>query len=123
MAVGHSITEDIAEIRELLKTREHVSGALADALKKARRRLPRRIYNQAMLLAKAEPLMQHPKLRLTLDEPALRKSAGEVSGYLKSVDLADRRKGRALTILGSMAFSVLAVVVLMVAVMRWRGLI
>jgi len=121
--VGHSITEDIAEIRELLKTREHVSGALADALKKARRRLPRRIYNQAMLLAKAEPLMQHPKLRLTLDEPALRKSAGEVSGYLKSVDLADRRKGRALTILGSMAFSVLAVVVLMVAVMRWRGLI
>lgn len=121
--MGHSIAEEIAEIRDLLKTREHASGVLSVALKKARRRLPRRVYQQGMLLAKAEPLMDHPKLRLTLDEPALRKSANEVSTYLKSVDLAERRKTRVLTILGSMAFSVLAVVGLMIAVMRWRGLI
>ncbi len=121
--MGHSIAEEIAEIRDLLKTREQASGALSVALKKARRRLPRRVYNQGMLLAKAEPLMDHPKLRLTLDEPALRKSAGEVSAYLKSVDLAERRKTRALTILGSMAFSVLVVIGLAITVMRWRGLI
>ncbi|NIZ59999.1 hypothetical protein DL239_03300 [Sedimentitalea sp. CY04] len=121
--MGHSIAEEVAEIRDLLKTREYASGELSDALKKARRRLPRRVYKQGMLLAKAEPLMDHPKLRLTLDEPALLKSAGEVLDYLKSIDLADRRKGRVLTILGSLAFSLLVVLGLAIAVMRWRGLI
>lgn len=118
-----SIAEEIAEVRELLKDREHASGDLAAALKRARRRLPRRIFRQGMLLAQAVPLMDHPKLRLTLDEPALRKAAREVSSYLKSVDLADRRKGRVLDILGGMAFSVLVVIVLLIVVLRWRGLI
>lgn len=118
-----SIAEEISEVRDLLKDREHAAGDLAAALKKARRRLPRRIFRQGMLLAQAVPLMDHPKLRLTLDEPALRKAAGEVSGYLKSVDLADRRKGRVLDMLGGMAFSVLAVIVLLIVVLRWRGLI
>lgn len=121
--MAQSIAEDIAEVRDLLKTREQASGDLTAALKTARRRLPRRIYRQGMLLAEAVPLMDHPKLRLTLDEPALHKAATEVSTYLKSVDLADRRKGRVLEILGNMAFSVLVVVVLVIVVLRWRGLI
>ena len=118
-----TIAEDIAEVRELLKAREHAGGDLAMALKKARRRLPRRVFNQGMLLAKAIPLMDHPKLRLTVDEPALRKAAREVNEYLKSIDVADRRKGRVLDILGSVAFSILAVIVLLLIVLRWRGLI
>lgn len=121
--MSDSIIQDITEIRELLKTREHASGDLTVALKKVRRRLPRRVFKQAMLLAQAEPLIEHPKLRLTLDEPALHKSAREVSAYLKTIDLADRRKGRVLDVLGSVAFSVLAVIVLVITVLRWRGLI
>lgn len=118
-----SIADEIAEVRDLLKTRVQASGDLVAALKKARRRLPRRIFNQGMLLAQAAPLMDHPKLRLTLDEPALRKSALEVSTFLKAIDLADRRRGRALDILGSVAFSVLTVIVLLLVVLHWRGLI
>lgn len=118
-----SIAEQIAEVQELLKSREHASGDLVAALKKARRRLPRRIFNQGMVLAQAIPLMDHPKLRLTLDEPALRKAAREVTTHLKSIDLADRRKGRVLDVLSSMAFSLLVVFALLIVVLRWRGLI
>ena len=121
--MAQSIAEEIAEVRSLLKTREHASGDLAVAFQKARRRLPRRIFRQGMLLAEAVPLMDHPKLRLTLDEPSLCKAASEVQTYLKSIDLADRRKGRGLEILGGMAFSVLAVIGLVIIVLRWRGLI
>lgn len=121
--MAQSIAEQIAEVRDLLKTQEHASGDLTTALKTARRRLPRRIFQQGMLLANAAPLIDHPKLRLTLDEAALHKAARDVCAHLKTIDLADRRKGRVLDILGSMAFSLLVVIVLVLLVLRWRGLI
>lgn len=118
-----SLDQDIEEIRMLLKEREHASGDLAAALKRARRRLPRRIYMQGMKIADALPALEHPKLRQTVDEKPLRGAAREVKAHLKEIDIADRRKGFWLGILGNIAFSILVVLILLIVVLRWRGLI
>ena len=121
--MAQDIFADIEEVQELLKSQAEVSGDLSTALGKARRHLPRRIYKQGMRLADALPMLQHPKLRQTQDEKSLHKAALEVKNHLKAIDAADRRKGRMLEILGSMAFSILVVFVLLVTVLRWRGFI
>lgn len=118
-----SLEQDIEEIRALLKEREHASGDLTAALKRARRRLPRRVYRQGLKLAAALPLLEHPRLRLTVEEKPLRGAAREVRAHLEQIDIADRRKGLWLSVLGSMGFSLLAAAALLVAVLRWRGLI
>lgn len=118
-----SLDQDIEDIRTLLKEREHASGDLAAALKLVRRRLPRRVYKQGMKLAGALPLLEHPKLRQTVDQKPLRGAAREVKAHLKEIDVADRRKGFWLGVLGSMAFSLLVVMILLVVVLRWRGLV
>lgn len=121
--MSHPLVLEIEEIRSLLSEREQASGELAKALTKARRRLPRRVFRQGMLLAKARPLLDHPKLALTVDDKRLHRAAQEVLGHLRSVDLVERRKDRWLGLLGSMAFSLLAVVALLVLVLRWRGFV
>lgn len=121
--MAQSIIEDIQEVRALLKERESASGTLAAALKKVRRRLPRRIFKQGMQLADALPLLEHPKLQFTVDEPRLRGAAREVKAHLEAIDLADRRKGRMLDILASIAFALIVVFALVVVVLRWRGII
>jgi hypothetical protein len=119
--MAQDILADIEELQELLKTNAGVSGDLATALGKAQRQLPRRIYKQGMRLVQALPLLEHPKLRLTLDEKSLHGAAREVKTHLAAIDVADRRKGRVLEILGSMAFSLLVIFALLITVLRWRG--
>ncbi|EBA18063.1 hypothetical protein RSK20926_20032 [Roseobacter sp. SK209-2-6] len=121
--MAQDIFAEIEEVQALLKSHAEASGSLTEALKKARRRLPRRIYRQGMRLATALPLLEHPKLRFTLDQAGLVSAAKEVKAHLKEIDLADRRKGRILSVLGSMAFSILAVATLLIVVLRWRGFI
>ncbi len=119
--MAQDILADIDELQELLKTNAGASGDLATALGKARRQLPRRVYKQGMRLAQALPLLEHPKLRLTLDENSLKGAAREVKTHLAAIDVADRRRGRVLDVLGSMALSLLVVFALLIAVLRWRG--
>lgn len=112
----------IAGLKAQLKERLGVGGAdLMVALGRARHRLPRRVYRQGLLLARAEPLAGHPKLRLTLDAPALIVAAAEVSRHLETIDLADRRKGWWLGMLGGLSFNLILTVIVLVAVLVWRG--
>lgn len=119
-----SLAHEIASLRILLRQKEGGKGAdLASALDHAKRRLPRRVYQQGQALAKAEPILAHPKLRLTLDRPALEAAAREVRTHLEEIDLSERRKDLWLGVLGSVAFSVLAVMALIIVVLVWRGLV
>jgi len=121
----HAEIEDrIAEIAALMRAKLGARGAtMRAALRNGHHRLPRRVRGQARLLAEAERLADHPKLRLTLDAEALGKAAGAVEAHLKAIDLADRRKGWWLGMLGGMAFNILAFVALLIVVLRWRGLV
>ncbi|MBT8152909.1 hypothetical protein KMP13_03195 [Epibacterium ulvae] len=121
--MAQDLVAEIEELHGLLRSREGGRGDLETVLKKRRRQLPRRIYRQGLKLAAALPLLAHPKLQMTVDQAPLRKAAKEVRGHLKNINVADRRRGRVLDVLGSMGFAVLAVAVLLITVLRLRGFV
>lgn len=117
-----SINVQIQTIKALLREKLGVRGAdLNTALRRARYRLPRKIYRQGMELVRAAPLAGHPKLRLTLDQAALAAAASGVQTHLAAIDVADRRKGWWLGMLGGLAFNLILAVVLLIVVLKWRG--
>lgn len=124
MTQPQAIPDLIAQTKSLMRDKLGVRASdMARAAAKAKNRLPGRVYNQAILLAKAEPLAGHPKLCLTLDAPGLGAAAEEVQQYLNSIDLADRRKGWILGMLGGLAFNMILFVVLLLLVLYWRGFV
>ena len=114
----------IAETVVLLRAKLGVRDKTLEAsIRKARRRLPRRVYKQALILARAEAMASHPKLRLVLDNPRLFKASDVVQEHLGSINLADRRWGWFLGLLGGLAFNMLALTTLLLVFLWWRGLI
>ena len=78
MTEQNQIQDQIAVTVALLRERLGVRGkSLRQALRRAKHRLPRRIYRRAMDLARIEAMVDHPKLRLTLDSPHLLSAARE----------------------------------------------
>ncbi|WP_171121979.1 MULTISPECIES: hypothetical protein [unclassified Ruegeria] len=118
------IQTQIAQTVQLLRDKLGVHGkTLTESVKKAKRQLPRRIYKQAMLLAQAEQMAAHPKLRLVLDTPKLVRASEEVQKHLGGINLADRRMGWFLGMLSSLAFNLLVLSALLLVFLRWQGLI
>ena len=118
IAIQEMMTTIVAQMRDKLGVR---ANDLQTALAKARHRLPRRIYRQAQLLVQAEPLAQHPRLRQTLDEPSLSAAAGVVQAHLEAIDLADRRKGLWLGMLGGLVFNLILMAVAVGGFLVWYG--
>ena len=98
-------------------------GTLAKRAAKAGRRLPSGVRNDITRVAEAEKLSRNPKLAVRLDANAIKSAYDRASVHLRAIDVADRRKGFALSILGSMAFNFLAAITLLIVVLRWRGLV
>ena len=62
MAQETEIQTQIAQTIILLRKKLGAKGkTLAESVRRAKRRLPRKVYKQAMELARAEPLVEHPK--------------------------------------------------------------
>ncbi len=116
--IQSQITQTVVLLRKKLGVRD---ATLAASVKRAKRRLPRRVYKQALVLAEAEKLMDHPKLRLIVDSPKLHQASDEVQAHLNAINLADRRLGWFLSFLGSVALGILTLALLAVVVLRWRG--
>lgn len=114
------IAETIVLLRKKLGVRDKT---LAESVKRAKRRLPRRVYKQALVLAQAEEMADHPKLRLVLDTPKLTKASEDVQGHLRAINLADRRWGWFLGLLGSLSFNLIALTIIVLVFLWWRGLI
>jgi hypothetical protein len=122
MSEQTEIETQISRAMLLLREKLGVRGkTLSKALGKARRRLPRRVHRQAQVLARAEPLAAHPRLRLTLDQSALRQAASEVESHLGRIDVADRRKGWFLGMLGGLVFNLILAFTLLILFLRWQG--
>lgn len=124
MPQNSDIQSQIAQTVQLLRDKLGVRDkTLTASVKKAKRQLPRRVYKQAMLLAQAEQMAAHPKLRLVLDTPKLVQASEDVQEYLGGISLADRRLGWFLGMLGGLAFNMLALFVLLLVFLRWQGFI
>lgn len=118
------IKADADALRSLMAKRLGLKrGSLARRVAKAGRLLPSGVRNDIAIVAEAEKLSRNPKLAIRLDRNATKSAYDRAATHLKAIDVADRRKGVALSILGSMAFNILAVIVLLIVVLRWRGLV
>lgn len=119
-----SVEEIAASVEALLEKQMGVGGhGLRAKVKRAGRRLPRSVRRDAMLIAEAQPLAGHPKLSKQVDLPRMEAAERRIAAYLRGYDLADKRKGAVLGLLGSLSFNLLAVGALLVVVLVWRGLV
>lgn len=98
-------------------------GSLSRRVAKAGRRLPPGVRHDIAIVAEAEKMARNPRLAMRHDRNAVKSAYDRASTHLKAIDVAERRKGMALSILGSMALNVLAVAFLLIVVLRWRGLV
>ena len=105
-------------IRQQLEAKLGVkSRDLSQALRRAGRRLPRRVRAQAAVLVAAEKRVGHPKLARQMDGGAVR----EAYAHVRAIDGADARKGRILGLAGVIAFNLLLIIVAFVIWLWWRG--
>ena len=111
-----------ADIATLMQEKLGIgTGSLARTLRKAGRRLPKRVRVAGRDVVQGADMARHPKLARQVDVARVRKAAREVRLHLNTVDAADRRKGAILSLLSSIAFNLLAVAALWLAVARWQG--
>ena len=94
---------------------------LKAGLHKAGRRLPRKARLAGREIVKAQPLADHPKLQQQLDGKKLDKQFDRLIAGIKSVDMADRRKGAVLGALAATAFNLLVFFGLLLLFAMWRG--
>jgi hypothetical protein len=122
MTDPQELETEIAGLRAAMREKLGVrAGTLQQAHTSAKRLLPRRVYRSFALLEKAEPYLAHPKLSRTLDHKALTAAQADPRAYLDGIDLADRRKGWWLSLAGSISFNMIALSVLVIVVLVWRG--
>jgi hypothetical protein len=60
---------------------------------------------------------------MMMDQKKIDKAERELKLALEAIDPADRRKGMVLSILGSVAFSLIVVFAALMIVLRWRGFV
>lgn len=94
---------------------------LPKMLRRTGRRLPRGMRARGQVLIKAQALAAHPKLARQVDGPAVARAFEEITAHLRAIDVADRRKGLALSVAGGVAFNILAVCVCFVLWLWWAG--
>lgn len=124
MEHAETIKSNANTLRTLLAKRLGLKrGSLTRRVSKAGRRLPSGVLRDISIVAEAEKMARNPRLAKRLDSNATKSAFDRASAHLKAIDVADRRKGLALSVMGSMAFNLLAAVTLLIVVLRWRDLI
>lgn len=95
--------------------------SLEKALRKTGRRLPRRLRTEAGRIVDAQGMGGNPKLAKRIDSVALDVAEARLSEYLSSIDRADARKGRLISLAATIAFNVLIVIAAFIIWMVWTG--
>lgn len=96
---------------------------LPHAMKRAGRLLPRRVHRAGAVIEKAQVLAEHPKLARMQDGEAVERAFAMIADYLETVDVADRKRGRLLGMLGSLAFIFIVITASVITYLNWRGYI
>jgi len=124
-----SMTEsgDITELANDLEARlgEKLGlkrGPLEKRVRKAGRRLPRRVHRDAGVIGKAMQLADHPKLRRRVDRKQVDNAHQRIVEHLGKIDPKERRIHFALGVLSGLAFNILLLIALVIVFLKWRGL-
>ncbi len=111
-------------VSALLEERLRLKGGdLSDKLRRAGRRLPRRVRDAGEALVSATQLAQSPKLLLQIDDGAVANAYDICLRHLNTLNPAAARWGMLLNMLASVGFSLLVVAGLVIAVLYLRGFV
>jgi len=94
---------------------------LETGLRRAGRRLPRRMRAEGRVLVQAARLAGHPKLSRRIDQTRTLRAYERLSRHLTAIDPRDMRRGRILGVLGGLAFNLLLLGAALLALALWRG--
>jgi hypothetical protein len=122
--LNESLQSQIKEVSSLMTVQMRVRGkTLERQLRKAGRRLPKRLRREAGYLIEAAKLSANPKLVRMVDTDRTDKAHKLLVEHLKSLDPADALKGRILGMLGTASAVLILVFVVVVYVLVQRGLV
>ncbi|MGZ2256820.1 hypothetical protein [Roseobacter sp. A03A-229] len=118
------IEAKLPALREAMERHLGVKGrSLAHQVRRAGRRLPRRVRAQAVLLGEAEALAGNPRLLRQLDDRRLAHALEDVSAHLAGIDRAEARRTRIISVLAVIAFNLILLFTAVVVLLRMRGTI
>ncbi|MEM9578717.1 MAG: hypothetical protein AAF999_17105 [Pseudomonadota bacterium] len=120
----NDITEKTHRLTQLLEKHMGTRGKTFEAaVRRAGRRLPRGLRAKAQVLISAQHMAVHPKLMRRVDPEEVAAAYDALEAHLIQMDLTEQRKTRALNIAAGLALNLLLVGGVVLAVMRWRGLV
>ena len=99
------------------------SRSLAQALRRAGRRLPRKLRRQGKLILRTQQLARNPKLARQIDSAGVENAFAAITAHLEAIDVKDQQKGRIMGIAGIISANLLIVVALFIWWLWWRGYI
>ena len=119
-----SIQQMADRVSALLEQRLKVTGPTLEVrIKRTGSKLPRKIRDAAEALVQATQMADNPKLLMQIDYEAVAVAYDLCVRHLNSVNQAERRRGMLLDAAARIAFALLAVSVLVVVVLYWRGFV
>jgi hypothetical protein len=119
-----SIQQMADRIAALMETKLRARGTGLSAKLRARgSALPRKVYTAATALATAAEMAQSPKLLLQIDHEALARNYDICTRHLSGMKPRSGWMDNTLAVAASIAMSLLLVALLVVVLMRWRGLL
>lgn len=119
-----SIQQMADRVSGLLQEKLSVRGkTLAERLRNAGRRLPSSVMTEARYLDTAALQAQNPKLLVQIDDARVAGAYDTCVKYLTNLDRGVKRRAMLMGMASSIAFSIFAVGVLLVAFLWWRGFI
>lgn len=122
MLSQEDIDNQTSRLRQALRDVHGVRGKdLSTALKRAGRLLPAYVRKAGLEIVEVEKLGGNPKLLRRVDPSALKAAERVVMDHLDAIDVADRRKGKILGMLGVISFNIILVVAMFITWLVWAG--
>ena len=119
-----AMNDEVARLETLLREKLGARGKTFEArLKHAGRRLPSFARKAGRQIVKARAKLGHPRLATQVDFAAVGRAAETLRNHLSGIDPAERRKSLFLGLLGSVVFNLLLLAIMIVALLRWQGVI
>ena len=117
-----TIQQKADRVAALMAKQLHVRGmTLSDTLRKGAGKLPKAVRAEARFLETAAAQAQHPKLLVQIDDGRVAQACDACVRFLNNVDRKARRRAMLMDIVTSIAFRLLISLILVLAVLYWRG--
>ena len=125
MADRHSFDKNLTALNSGLtsKLRLGKRQAATHNLRRARHLLPRHMRADADRILRAEEALTHPKLARIANAGALDGSFKKLNSHLKSINLAEERRGARINWAAAIVFNLLVIIVVCLAVLGWQDII